>query len=172
MWDDESPQGHEPKEECLMVNIITVREEIGKFFTGMGSEKIEQRTAEQACRYHMWSRHERDSSKTTDFAEIKQGNRITYGQFLSKDKWDEQEISQKQQEKALRKATELALAKGEPVCLSIDDTVIEKKKPSSGGPNGPWREAAGTILIWRRNRSFVLVILLILKLYHIFHVLQ
>ncbi len=31
----------------------------------------------------------------------------------------------------MRKVSEIALAKGEPVYLSIDDTVIEKKKPSS-----------------------------------------
>ena len=40
-------------------------------------------------------------------------------------------MSQKQQADALRKVSEIALAKGEPVYLSIDDTVIEKKKPSS-----------------------------------------
>ena len=72
-----------------------------------------------------------NQSKTTDFAELKQGFRTTYGYFLSKGKWDEQKVSQKQQAEALRKGSEIALAKGEPVYLGVDDTVIEKKKPSS-----------------------------------------
>ena len=70
-------------------------------------------------------------SRTTDFAELNQGFRNSYGHFLSKGKWDEQKVSQQQQTQALRKADELALAKGAPIYLSIDDTVIEKKKPSS-----------------------------------------
>jgi len=72
-----------------------------------------------------------NQSKTTDFAEIGQGYRTTYGHFLSKGKWDERAVSQKQQEKSFQKAAELALAKQVPIYLSIDDTVIEKKKPSS-----------------------------------------
>jgi len=36
MWGDKQPQDHEIKEESLMVNIIAVREETGKFFTSMG----------------------------------------------------------------------------------------------------------------------------------------
>ncbi len=39
MWDDESPQDHKPKEECLMVDIIAGREATGKFFTSTGLEK-------------------------------------------------------------------------------------------------------------------------------------
>ena len=41
MWDDESPQDHKPKEECLMVNIIAGRKAIGKFFYQYGfGEKL------------------------------------------------------------------------------------------------------------------------------------
>ena len=87
-----------------------------------------------------------DQSKTTDFAELKQGFRTSYGHFLSKGKWDEQKVSQQQQTEALRKADELALAKGAPIYLSIDDTVIEKKSHPRE-PHGPWKEQVGTILI-------------------------
>lgn len=80
-----------------------------------------------------------DQSKTTDFVELNPG-------FLSKGKWDEQKVSQQQQTEALRKADELALAKGAPIYLSIDDTVIEKKSHPRE-PHGPWKEQVGTILI-------------------------
>lgn len=115
-----------------MVDIIAGRKEVGKFFYSYGFEKNlsgvpQNRLAEMICSLAMKG----NQSKTTDFAELKQGFRTTYGYFLSKGKWDEEKVSQRQQTEALRKASELALAKGEPVYLSIDDTVIEKKKPSS-----------------------------------------
>ena len=131
MWDDESPQDHK-KEECLMVNIITAREEIGKFFYQYGFGQIlsgvpQERLAEIISGLAMKG----NQSKTTDFAELKQGFRTTYGHFLSKGKWDEQAVSQQQQEVSFQKIAELALAKDAPLYLSIDDTVIEKKKPST-----------------------------------------
>ncbi len=115
-----------------MVDIIAARKAVGKFFYRYGfgenlSSVPQNRLTEIICSLAMKG----NQSKTTDFAELKQGFRTTYGYFLSKGKWDERKISQKQQTEALRKASELALAKHEPVYLSIDDTVIEKKKPSS-----------------------------------------
>ena len=132
MWDDKPPQDHETKEECLMVDIVTARQEIGKFFYKYGfgetlSSVPQNRLAEIISSLAMKG----NQSKTTDFAEPGQGYRTTYGHFLSKGKWDEQAVSQKQQERSLQKAAELALAKHVPLYLSIDDTVIEKKKPSS-----------------------------------------
>ncbi len=115
-----------------MVDIIAARKAAGKFFYRYGfgenlSSVPQNRLTEIICSLAMKG----NQSKTTDFAELKQGFRTTYGYFLSKGKWDERKVSQKQQTEALRKASELALAKREPVYLSIDDTVIEKKKPSS-----------------------------------------
>ncbi|MEY8232867.1 transposase [Oscillospiraceae bacterium 50-16] len=132
MWDDESPQDHKPKEECLMADIIAGRKAISKFFYLYGfGEKLssvaQKRLTEIICGLAMKG----NQSRTTDFAELKQGFRTSYGHFLSKGKWDEQKVSQQQQTEALRQADELALAKGAPIYLSIDDTVIEKKKPSS-----------------------------------------
>ncbi len=48
MWDDESPQDHKPKEECLMVDITAGRKATGKFFTSTGLDKIKQCTTEEA----------------------------------------------------------------------------------------------------------------------------
>ena len=132
MWDDESPQDHKPKEECLMADIIEGRKAMSKFFYQYGfGEKLssvpQKRLTEIICGLAMKG----NQSRTTDFAELNQGYRTTYGHFLSKGKWDEEKVSQQQQAQALRKADELAGAKCAPIYLSIDDTVIEKKKPSS-----------------------------------------
>lgn len=32
MWDDKPPQDHMPKEEYIIVDIITARQEVGKLF--------------------------------------------------------------------------------------------------------------------------------------------
>lgn len=115
-----------------MVDIVTARHEIGKFFYEYGFGEIlsgvpQNRLTEIISSLAMKG----NQSKTTDFAELKQVFRTTYGHFLSKGKWDEQAVSQKQQERSFQKTAELALAKHAPLYLSIDDTVIEKKKPSS-----------------------------------------
>lgn len=72
-----------------------------------------------------------NQSKTTDSAELNRRVRSTYGHFLSKGKWNEKKVSQKQQEGAFRKLYELTQTRQRPFDLSIDDTVIEKKRPSS-----------------------------------------
>ena len=82
-----------------MVNIIAAREEIGKFFYKYGFGDIlssvpQNRLAEMILGLAMKG----NQSRTTDFAELKQGLRTTYGYFLSHGKWDEEKISQKQQE--------------------------------------------------------------------------
>ena len=132
MWDEKPPQDHQPKEECLMVDIIAARKQVGKFFYEYGFNEIlssvpQNRLGEIISGLAMKG----NQSKTTDFAELNQRVRTTYGHFLSKGKWDEEKVSQKQQEGAFRKLAELALARQKPLYLSIDDTVIEKKKPSS-----------------------------------------
>ena len=129
MWGEQPPQDHEPK---VMIDIVTARQAIGKFFYEYGFGKIlssvaQKRLAEMISGLAMKG----NQSKTTDFAELKQCYRTTYGHFLSKGKWDEQAVSQKQQEESFEKTAELVLEKHAPLYLSIDDTVIEKKKPSS-----------------------------------------
>ena len=115
-----------------MVDIIAARAQIGKFFYEYGFNEIlssvpQNRLVEIISGLAMKG----NQSKTTDFAELDQRVRTTYGHFLSKGKWNEKKVSQKQQEGAFRKLAELALARQSPLYLSIDDTVIEKKKPSS-----------------------------------------
>lgn len=115
-----------------MVDIIAARAQIGKFFYEYGFNEIlssvpQNRLVEIISGLAMKG----NQSKTADFAELGQRVRTTYGHFLSKGKWNEKKVSQKQQEGAFRKLAELALARQIPLYLSIDDTVIEKKNPSS-----------------------------------------
>lgn len=84
MWDDKSPQGHR-KRECLMVNIITARENIGQILSGVPQERL----AEIRSGVEM----EGNQSKTTNFAELKQRFRTAYGIF-TKVEWDEEAVSQ------------------------------------------------------------------------------
>ena len=132
MWGDKQPQDHEIKEESLMVNIIAAREETGKFFYKYGFGNIlssvpQNRLTEIISSLAMKG----NQSRTTDFVELNQRFRTTYGYFLSHGKWDEEKISQKQREESFRKAAEMAKKTQTPLYLSIDDTVIKKKKPSS-----------------------------------------
>ena len=99
MWSNNQPQDHEPKEESLMVDIIAARQETGKFFYKYGfgdllSSVPQNRLSEIIFGLAMKG----NQSRTTDFAELKQGFRTTYGHFLSHGKWDEEKISQKQRE--------------------------------------------------------------------------
>ena len=93
-----------------MADIIAGRKAISKFFYQYGfGEKLssvpQKRLTEIICGLAMKG----NQSRTTDFAELNQGFRTSYGHFLSKGKWDEQKVSQQQQTAALRKADELAL---------------------------------------------------------------
>lgn len=74
--------------------------------------------------------HERESETDNGFRGAQEEESDNIRTLLSKGKWNEKEMSQKQQERSFQKLAELALAEGTALYLSIDDTVIEKKKPS------------------------------------------
>ena len=132
MWSDKQAQDHELKEESLMVDIIAAREETGKFFYKYGFGDILSSVPQNRLTEIIYSLAMKgNQSRTTDFAELNQGFRTTYGYFLSHGKWDEEKISQKQREESFRKAAELAKETQTPLYLSIDDTVIKKKKKAS-----------------------------------------
>ena len=73
-----------------MVDIIAARAQIGKFFYEYGFNEIlssvpQNRLVEIISGLAMKG----NQSKTTDFAELDQRVRTTYGHFLSKGKWNE-----------------------------------------------------------------------------------
>ena len=115
-----------------MVNMIAGKAETGKFFFQYGFQRLltsvpQRRLEEMVIGLAMKG----NQSRTTDFAELEQCCRTTYGHFLSAGKWDEAKVSEKQSQEGFRVVSQLAVELGMPVYLSIDDTVVEKKKPSS-----------------------------------------
>ena len=85
------------KEGSLMTNMIAGKAEIGKFFFEHGFQKLlssvpQRRLGDMLIGLALKG----NQSRTTDFAELGQGCRTTYGYFLSAGKWDEAKVSEKQ----------------------------------------------------------------------------
>lgn len=70
------------------------------------------------------------SGKMTDYAELGFGHRTTYGHFLSKGKWDHMTVEAVQRRNSFQSILSVAKSAKQPVYLSIDDTVVAKKKAS------------------------------------------
>ena len=72
MWNDKPPQDHRPKEECLMVDIITAWQEVGKFFYAYGFGEILSSVPQTRLGEIIFSLALKgNQSKTTDFAELR-----------------------------------------------------------------------------------------------------
>ena len=114
-----------------MERILTLKEEIGKFFfekhldflTSVPQRRIQEIILSSCTRGN--------SGKLTDFAEVFPVHRTTYGHFLSKGKWDEEKVAKIQETESFQTILKLAEPQKAPVFVSIDDTVIKKTKPSS-----------------------------------------
>lgn len=118
-----------------MRTIITQENEINKFI----SENCEKRfdflpsVPRKHIRSMLLSFTERgNSGKTADFAEYSHTHRTSSGHFLSKGKWDEHRLDHTQKREIFSTVEAQALENGRPIYVSIDDTVCEKTKPSSG----------------------------------------
>lgn len=72
-----------------------------------------------------------NTGKTTDFEELKSVHRTTYGHFLSKGKWDDKRVEDTQKRESFHTMSRLAGETNMPICVSIDDTIVKKTKPSS-----------------------------------------
>ena len=78
MWDDESPQNHKPKEECLMVDIIAGRKATSKFFYQYGfGEKLSSVPQKRLTEIIYGLAMKGNQSRTTDFSELNQGFRTS-----------------------------------------------------------------------------------------------
>ena len=114
-----------------MERIITLKEEIGKFFfekhldflTSVPQQRIQEIILSSCTRGN--------SGKLVDFADVFPVHRTTYGHFLSKGKWDEEKVAKILESESIQTILKLAEPQKTPVFVSIDDTVISKTKPSS-----------------------------------------
>ena len=71
------------------------------------------------------------TGKMGDYGELGVVHRTTYGHFLSKGKWDHEKVEKIQRKEDFRVIFSQAKKEKQPIYLSIDDTVVAKKKPSS-----------------------------------------
>lgn len=113
-----------------MESSITVGEELRKFFYESGLNflsSVPQRRIQEMILAMAQKGH---SGKMTDCGELGMGHRTTYGHFLSKGKWDHKKVETIQRQKSFQTILSVAGKANQPVFLSIDDTVVPKKKPS------------------------------------------
>ena len=113
-----------------MKNSIAVGEELRKYFYENGLNflsSIPQRRIQEMILAMAQKGH---SGKMADCGELGAGHRTTYGYFLSKGKWNHEKVETIQRQKSFRTILSVAEEANQPVYLSIDDTVVPKKKPS------------------------------------------
>ena len=113
-----------------MDNIITAGEELRKSFYESGFNflsSVPQRRLQEMILAMAQKGH---SGKMTDYAELGLGHRTTYGHFLSKGKWDHIAVERVQRKNSFQSILTAAKSAKQPVYLSIDDTVVAKKKSS------------------------------------------
>lgn len=113
-----------------MENSITVGEELRKYFYESGLNflsSVPQRRIQEMILAMAQKGH---SGKMTDCGELGAGHRTTYGHFLSKGKWNHEKVETVQRQKSFQTILSVAEKANQPVYLSIDDTVVPKKKPS------------------------------------------
>jgi len=114
-----------------MKSIITLKKKIVKFFEEKGLDFLTSVPQKRMQEIILSSGLKGNSGKTSDFAEHGSAYRTTYGHFLSKGKWDEQKVMSIQKRETLSSVIEKSKRTGKPVYVKIDDTVCEKKPPSS-----------------------------------------
>jgi hypothetical protein len=116
-------------------SIITLKKKIVKFFEEKGFDFLRKVPQKRMQEIIVSSGLKGNSGKTSDYAEHGSVCRTTYGHFLSKGKWDECKVAEIQKRETLSSAFEIAQSTGATVYIKIDDTVCEKKKPSSKSKN-------------------------------------
>ena len=113
-----------------MEHIITVGEELRKSFHENGFaflSSVPQRRIQEMILAMAQKGH---SGKMTDCEELGLAHRTTYGYFLSKGKWDHAAAETVQRRNSFQSILSVAESETQPIYLSIDDTVVAKKKAS------------------------------------------
>ena len=114
-----------------MKRILTLKEEISKFFYEKHMDFLTSVPQQRIQEIMLSSCTRGNSGKLADFADVFPVHRTTYGHFLSKGKWDEEKVAKTQESESFQTISKLAKLQKAPVFVSIDDTVISKTKPSS-----------------------------------------
>lgn len=116
--------------ECL-VEIITLKEQIRKFFFEKGFDLLTSVPQRRRQEIILSSCIKGNSGKMTDYAQCGTAHRTTYGHFLAKGKWDDERLEEAQKRESFQTISKLAHDHQTPIFVSIDDTVLPKTAPSS-----------------------------------------
>ena len=114
-----------------MEKIIAVCDELRKYFYESGLNFLASVPQKHIQEMILSMAQKGHSGKMTDCSELGAAHRTTYGHFLSKGKWDHEKVETIQRQKCLQTILSAAEKANQPVYISIDDTVVPKKKPSS-----------------------------------------
>jgi len=118
-----------------MKSIITLKNKIVKFFEEKGFNFLRGVPQKRMQEIIVSCGMKGNTGKTSDFAEHGSVFRTTYGHFLSKGKWNESKVSSQQKQETLKVIQRSAKSTGKAAYIKIDDTVCEKKVPSSKAKN-------------------------------------
>jgi len=114
-----------------MENSITPKEKISKFIQENGFDFLSGVAQRRITDIIEASGTKGNTGKTSDYAEYSDVHRTTIGHFLSKGKWNEAKVSATQQKNVMKTIEETSRNSGSPIYVKIDDTISEKKQPSS-----------------------------------------
>ena len=118
-----------------MKSIITLKKKVVKFFEEKGFGFLTSVPQKRMQEIILTSGMKGNTGKTSDYAEHGSACRTTYGHFLSKGKWNESKVSSTQKSASLSTVISESQTTGSPVYIKVDDTVCEKKQPSSKAKN-------------------------------------
>jgi|GEM_PF-2402586 len=114
-----------------MENIITPKEKINKFLYENGFDFLNSVAQRRIADIIEASGTKGNTGKTSDYAEYSEVHRTTIGHFLKNGKWNEAKVSKAHRQNVLKSMKETSEKSGSPIYLKINDTISEKKQPSS-----------------------------------------
>lgn len=139
------------KRECL-VEIITPREQIRKFFFGKHLDFLTSAPQQRLQEMILSSCVKGHSGKMSDYGESGTAHRTTYGHFLAKGKWDDKRLEETQKRESFQTVSELSRRDGTPF-LSASTTQSCPKQRHLQRRNVQRRGPDGIIPIWRGRPS-------------------
>ena len=113
------------------MEIIAPIEQIRKFFFEKHLDFLTSVPQRRIQEIILSSCKKGNSGKTVDYSESGTAHRTTYGHFLAKGKWDDEQLEKTQKRESFQTISELSHQNGTPLFVSIDDTVLPKTAPSS-----------------------------------------
>ena len=113
------------------MEIITPKEQIRKFFFEHHYDFLTSVPQQRLQEIILSSCVKGNSGKMADYAETGTVHRTSYGHFLAKGKWDDNQLEKTQKRESFQAILKLSHSNRTPLFVSIDDTVLPKTVPSS-----------------------------------------